>query len=51
MEWEGESIDSDNNVTLWTETGIRFKLNPVTMEGTIDGEGVSEWREMSIDFL
>jgi len=48
--WEGESIDSDNNVTLWTETGIRFKLNPVTMEGTIDGEGVSEWREMSIDF-
>lgn len=48
--WEGESIDSDDNVTLWTETGLQFKLNPVTMEGSIEGDGVSEWRAMSIDF-
>ena len=48
--WEGESIDSDDNVTLWTETGLRFRLNPVTMEGSIEGDGVSEWRAMSIDF-
>ena len=48
--WEGESVDSDDNVTLWTETGLRFKLNPVTLEGSIEGDGVSEWRAMSIDF-
>jgi hypothetical protein len=49
--WGGESVDTDDNVTSWTETAMKFHLHPISMKGTIEGQGVSEWREMSIDFV
>ena len=48
--WGGESIDGEENVTTWRETALKFHLNPVTLKGTIEGQGVSVWREMNIDF-
>ena len=44
------SIDSDDNVTLGQKLSFTVQVESVTMEGSIEGDGVSEWRAMSIDF-
>ena len=48
--WEGESVDTQENRTLWTDTAITFRLHPSTQLGKISGRGVSMWRNMHIDF-
>ena len=48
--WEGESIDNDENVTAWSDTAMKFRLNPTSWGGSIEGSGTSLWRGMQIDF-
>ena len=48
--WEGTSQDKDDNITKWSDTALKFKLDPFEWIGKITGSGVSEWREKRIDF-
>jgi hypothetical protein len=48
--WSGISTDVDENITKWSETAMKFKLDPFEWIGKITGSGVSEWRDKRIDF-
>jgi len=48
--WEGKSQDKDDNITKWSDTALKFKLDPFEWIGKISGSGVSEWRDKRIDF-
>ena len=48
--WSGISTDVDDNLTKWSETALKFKLDPFEWIGKITGSGVSEWRDKRIAF-
>ena len=43
-------MDSEGNSTGWSDTALRFLLDPRTGTGDVTGNGVSKWREQLIDF-
>ena len=49
-DWEGKSTSRNNDPTFWKDAHLSFILTPGTTVGSVEGSGLSLWRNLQIEF-